>query len=98
MPPRLFMPSSRSQVSEDGLGTGKLNARPGLFRGVNHLAMVDNNGVPIRPLGTRPADARRELDAGVAHEQLPANLAPGPPPSLPATTRAGRANGTGNLR
>lgn len=70
-----FLRTHPLQVAKDGLGTGELNARLSLLGGVDDLAVVDNDGVSVSPLGTGPADARGELDAGVAHEQLPAELA-----------------------
>jgi len=42
--------------------------------GVGDLAMVDDHGVPVRPLSSRPSDLLREAGVGICHEKLAVDL------------------------
>lgn len=67
----LFLPRLRClQVSKNSLGASQGDAGLGLLGGVDDLAVVDDDGVAVRPLGTGPFDARGKLEPRVAHEQL----------------------------
>lgn len=62
------------QLVKAGLGAGEGDAGLGLLGGVDDLAVVDDDGVPVGPLVTGPADGLGELEVGVAHEELQAGV------------------------
>jgi hypothetical protein len=67
---RSFFLTLTSQLSQHRLGAGNCNLPPGLFLGVDNLAVVNNQCVSGGPLAQSPIQLLRECGADVGEEEL----------------------------